>query len=102
MDHDIIIFHRLDKDQIRQIVKLQLDMLNKRLAANKVVLKFSKEALDKITEQGYDPQFGARPLKRVIQKQIEDRLALEILSGKIQPGEEIRVSIEEDKFIFKD
>ncbi|MBN1326400.1 MAG: ATP-dependent chaperone ClpB [Candidatus Cloacimonetes bacterium] len=98
---DIIIFHRLDKDQIRQIVKLQLEMLNKRLAVNKIILKFTEQALEKITEQGFDPQFGARPLKRVIQKQIEDKLALEILSGNINPGGEILVSIEGEKFVFQ-
>jgi ATP-dependent Clp protease ATP-binding subunit ClpB len=97
---DIIVFHRLDKEQIRQIIKLQLNLLNKRLKDKNIELEFSEVALEKLTEMGYDPQFGARPLKRVIQKEIENRLALELLEGNVLPGQKIRIDVKGDEFSF--
>jgi len=98
---DIIVFHRLDKEQVRQIVKLQLVILNKRLKDKNIELEFTDAALDKITEMGFDPQFGARPLKRVIQKEIENRLAIELLEGKVLPGQNIKIDVEGEGFRFK-
>jgi len=98
---DIIVFHRLDEEQIRQIVKLQLEILNKRLKDKNIELEFTDAALDKITEMGFDPQFGARPLKRVIQKEIENRLAIELLEGKVLPGQKIKIDVEGEGFRFK-
>nr|HPR18164.1 AAA family ATPase [Candidatus Cloacimonadota bacterium] len=98
---DIIVFHRLDKEQIRRIVKLQINQLNKRLKDRNIELEFSDAALDKLTEMGFDPQFGARPLKRVIQKEIEDRLAIELLEGNVLPGQKIRIEVEGNEFKFE-
>ncbi len=97
---DIIVFHRLDKKQIRQIVKLQLKNLQKRLNVKNIKLECSDEALDKLTDEGFDPQFGARPLKRVIQKEIENKLALELLEGDILPDQKILVDVENGNYIF--
>ena len=97
---DIIVFHRLDKEQISQIVKLQLEILNKRLKDKNIELEFTDAALDKLTEMGFDPQFGARPLKRVIQKEIENRLAIELLEGNVLPGQKIKIDVEGNNFRF--
>jgi len=92
---DIIVFHRLDKEQIKKIVKLQLGLLQQRLMDKKVEIDFTEAAVDQIAELGFDPQFGARPLKRVIQKEIENKLAIELLEGNIEAGKNI--SIDYDK-----
>jgi len=97
---DIIIFHRLNKEQIKKIVKIQLERLKVRLAEKHIVLEISENALEKLAEQGFDPHFGARPLKRVIQKEIENRLAVEILEGKIIPNHKILVDHNGKEFIF--
>lgn len=76
---DIIVFHRLDKDQIRQIVQLQLNILKKRLMSRDIEISFTDALTDHIAELGYDPQYGARPLKRAIQSQIENPLAKVLL-----------------------
>ncbi|MGB3938725.1 MAG: ATP-dependent chaperone ClpB, partial [Candidatus Cloacimonas acidaminovorans] len=79
---DIILFHRLNKDHIKKIVKLQLDILASRLANRNLQLDFSENLIEHLAEAGYDPAFGARPLKRLIQKEIEDTLAKYILAGQ--------------------
>jgi ATP-dependent Clp protease ATP-binding subunit ClpB len=98
---DIIVFHRLDRKQIRQIVQLQLNALNKRLKDKNIELEFDEAALEKLTSMGFDPQFGARPLKRVIQKEIENRLAIELLEGNVLPGQKITIDLEGDEFRFR-
>lgn len=96
---DIIVFHRLDKEQIKSIVKLQLSLLKKRLQAKKIEVEFSDAAVKEIAELGFDPQFGARPLKRVIQKEIEDKLAIQILEGNIEDGKKLKVDFN-GEFVF--
>jgi ATP-dependent Clp protease ATP-binding subunit ClpB len=98
--YESIVFDRLDKEQVRQIVKLQLNILNKRLKDKNIELEFTDAALDRLTELGFDPQFGARPLKRVIQKEIENRLAIELLEGNVLPGQRIKIDVEGDGFKF--
>jgi len=97
---DIIIFQRLDKEQIKEIVKIQLKYLQDRIKDKNIKLAFSDAALDKLTEMGFDPQFGARPLKRVIQKEIENKLAIEILEGKILPNQKIKIGVKDGEFVF--
>lgn len=80
---DIILFHRLDKEQIRQIVKLQLDILERRVAGRGLRISFGDSLIDHIAEVGFDPQFGARPLKRAIQSELEDTLARQLLAGTL-------------------
>ena len=95
---DIIIFHRLDEEQIKKIVKLQLNLLKNRLKDKNIELEFSDSAISHLAELGFDPQFGARPLKRVIQKEIENKLAIEMLEGKIAVGKKIVVGFDGEKF----
>lgn len=97
---DIIIFHRLNQEQIRDIVRIQISSLQKRLLERKVKISLSDRALDRIAEEGYDPQFGARPLKRVIQREIENKLALEILENKIAENTEIEADFTGREFSF--
>jgi ATP-dependent Clp protease ATP-binding subunit ClpB len=98
---DIIIFHKLEKEQIKKITKMQIELLNQRLAGRNIRLEFSEDAINKIVEAGFDPQFGARPLKRVLQKEIENKLAVEMLEGNIIPGSKIIVDIKNDEFVFQ-
>jgi len=91
---DIILFHRLNKDHIKKIVKLQLDILASRLANRNLQLDFSENLIEHLAEAGYDPAFGARPLKRLIQKEIEDTLAKYILAGQFTSGKKIMLDWE--------
>jgi ATP-dependent Clp protease ATP-binding subunit ClpB len=86
---DIIIFHSLGKEQIAKIIDIQLETLRRHLADRKITLELSPTAREALFKEGYDPSFGARPLKRAIQKLLADELALKILDGEIQPGEHI-------------
>ncbi len=94
---EIIIFHALTKSDIREIVDMQLAQVKKRLAEKKIKLKISEKAKKLIAELGFDPVYGARPLKRVIQKQILDPLALKMVSGEIKPGESFKVDVKNEK-----
>jgi len=98
---DIIVFHRLNKEQIRDIVRIQILYLQNRLLDRKIRLKLTDRCLDKLAEDGFDPQFGARPLKRVIQRDLENRLALEILENKINENSEVKADYDGNEFIFK-
>ncbi len=91
---EVIVFHRLDMDEIKQIVGIQLDRVQKRLADQHIRLILTPEAKQLIASEGYDPIYGARPLKRVIQKQILDALSLEILGGRFKEGDTIKVSVD--------
>jgi ATP-dependent Clp protease ATP-binding subunit ClpB len=96
---EIVLFHRLKESEIRQIVEIQLDNMNKKLISNGLTLTFTKSAIDEIAKLGFDPQFGARPLKRVIQREIENKLAINLLNGSLEGKSEIKVSFDE-YFIF--
>ncbi len=86
---EIILFHPLGRDDIGQIVDLQIDRLNERLAAQQLRIRLTQAAKDAIVEGGYDPAFGARPLRRYIQKNVETLAARKILSGEVMPGQTI-------------
>ncbi|HRP38552.1 MAG TPA: ATP-dependent chaperone ClpB [Chitinophagales bacterium] len=88
---EIVMFHPLLRKQIRQIVELQLGNLHNLLAQREIDLEFTKEALDYLGEEGYDPQYGARPLKRVIQKDVVNALSKKILAGEIDKGCHVKV-----------
>ncbi|MFA5188332.1 MAG: ATP-dependent chaperone ClpB [Patescibacteria group bacterium] len=98
---EIIIFHPLGKKEIEKIIELQLEIVTKRLADKKIKLEFTKALEEYLANKGFDPQFGARPLKRVIQSQILDDLALQIIEGKIKEGQKVKVDVEKDKVVFK-
>ncbi len=97
---EMIIFHPLTKVEIRQIVKLQLARLEKQLGESQIDLDVSEKAVDAIAAEGYDPVYGARPLKRVIQQRILNPLAGEMLEGKHLPGTCLVIDVVGDGFIF--
>ena len=98
---DIIVFHKLTKEETAKIAELLLGSLRKRLAVIGVSLTVSKEAMDLIIEKGYDNEYGARPLKRVIQRHIEDKLSEHILRGEFKEGSVVTVGASDGEFFFK-
>jgi ATP-dependent Clp protease ATP-binding subunit ClpB len=94
---EIIIFRALGLAQIKEIVDIQIEHLRKRLAEKKIDLDLTDEAKQLIAEKGYDPVYGARPLKRTIQKMIQDPLANEILKGNFKEGDRVVVDVDKDK-----
>ncbi len=97
---ETVVFHPLDQSEIRQIADIQLNNLRKRLAARELGLQITETALDLIAEAGFDPVYGARPLKRAVQQQIENPLAQQILGGRFLPGDTIFVDVADDKLTF--
>ena len=97
---EAVVFHPLEKDQIRGIADIQLHMLHERLRERDLSLELTDAATSKLVDVGYDPVFGARPLKRAIQRWIENPLAQDILSGRFMPGSTIVADVENDEFIF--
>jgi ATP-dependent Clp protease ATP-binding subunit ClpB len=97
---ETVVFHPLGKTQIRAITTIQIDLLKKRLQDREIALALSDQALDLLGEAGFDPVYGARPLKRAIQQQLENPLAQEILAGHFGSGDTIRVNVENDVLVF--
>ena len=98
---EIIIFHALVKEQLRNIVQIQIKGLEKRLEDQKLALKISDAGLDYLAELGYDPVYGARPLKRAISRYLETAIAKSILRGEYQPNDTIFVDVEDERLVFK-
>ena len=97
---EIILFHRLKREQMGAIVDIQMARLQKLLDERKLTIELSSEARDWLADKGYEPAYGARPLKRVIQKSLQDPLAEKILAGEIKDGEKIRVGVSGSALIF--
>jgi len=97
---DLVVFHPLGRDHIRKIVDIQLSYLHDRLAERDLAIRLSDEARDKLADAGFDPVYGARPLKRAIQQQVENPLAQEILQGNFKPGDTIDVQVSDDRLEF--
>ena len=97
---DIIIFRSLDEKQLSQIVDIQLQRLEKRLAQQQLALDVDRSAKQLIAKEGYDPQFGARPLKRTIQDLLLDPLATKLLLGEFKPGDRIKVVADDGHLEF--
>jgi ATP-dependent Clp protease ATP-binding subunit ClpB len=97
---EVVVFHPLAKDQLRGIANIQLALLSKRLADLDLTLQVDDAVLDRLLEAGFDPVYGARPLKRVIQRLIENPLAESILAGKFAPGVEIIGRLVEEDIVF--
>ncbi|HEY5164651.1 MAG TPA: AAA family ATPase, partial [Acidimicrobiia bacterium] len=93
---EIVMFHRLDERHIEQIVRLQVDQLRSRLAERNLGLELTEEALAHVAKIGYDPSFGARPLKRVLQKEVADPIALGLLKGDYHDGDVVQVDASSD------
>jgi ATP-dependent Clp protease ATP-binding subunit ClpB len=98
---DIVVFHSLGREQIRAIVDIQLARLRQRLAERDITLRLDDDARDKIGEAGFDTVYGARPLKRAIQSQIENPLAQRILKGDFVPGDRVIVKLKRDQLVFE-
>ncbi len=92
---DVIVFHRLTRDLLHGIVELQLRALNNLLAQRELRLEASPAAVATLADEGFDPVYGARPLKRLIQKKIQDRLALMLLNGTVKPGDSVYVDLDQ-------
>ena len=93
---DTIVFHALDERHLGQIVEIQLGRLRKRLAERQITLEMTTAARDRLVREGYDPAYGARPLKRVIQRELETALARKILEGSIRDGQKVKVDADAD------
>lgn len=98
---EIIVFHSLEKPHLAEIVKLMADQLTRRLKEQEIELELTTAAIDKIAEEGFDPEYGARPLRRAIQKHVEDRLSEELLRGVIQKGQKVTLDVEGENFTVK-
>ena len=98
---DVVVFHPLSREHIRSIVDIQLAYLHARLADREMRIHLSDAARDKLAEAGFDPVYGARPLKRAIQQQVENPLAQEILQGSFKPGDVIEVGVKDHALAFK-
>ncbi|MFA7633637.1 MAG: ATP-dependent chaperone ClpB [Thiohalomonadaceae bacterium] len=97
---EVVVFHPLALEQIHSIANIQIEYLRKRLADREMELELSAAALDRLAEAGFEPVYGARPLKRAIQQQIENPLAQAILAGQFLPGDTIRVDVQDDEMVF--
>ncbi|MEM8681131.1 MAG: ATP-dependent chaperone ClpB, partial [Planctomycetota bacterium] len=98
---ETIVFHPLKRDQIRRIVDLQIDRLERRLADRQLGLVVTEAARNKVAAEGYDPLYGARPLKRVIQQRLENPLATELLKGEYTDGDCVKIDVDGDDFIMQ-
>jgi ATP-dependent Clp protease ATP-binding subunit ClpB len=97
---DIVRFEPLDRSALDEILDIQLELLRRRLAGRRITLEVTPEAKRLLTERGYDPAFGARPLKRVIQRDLGDELAMALLEGRFVDGESIEVDVADGEFVF--
>jgi ATP-dependent Clp protease ATP-binding subunit ClpB len=97
---DIVVFHPLGREPLQRIAEIQIQHLRGRLAARDLGFALTPAALDQLATAGFDPVYGARPLKRAIQQQIENPLAQEILSGKFAPGDAILADVKNGAIVF--
>jgi len=98
---EIIVFHPLEDVHLRQIASLMIQNIAKRLEERNIVLEVSEAAKEHMIKQGFDPVYGARPLRRVIQKTLEDSLSEEILAGRVKMGDKVLLDVEDGKLVFK-
>jgi ATP-dependent Clp protease ATP-binding subunit ClpB len=98
---ETIIFNSLGREQIKSIVDIQLRRLRRNLAERKIAMEVTDEAKALIAEKGYDPTYGARPLKRTIQRLIQDPLAVKILEGEFKEGDHVEIGVQSDALVFK-
>jgi ATP-dependent Clp protease ATP-binding subunit ClpB len=98
---EIVIFRPLGHDELGRIVDIQLGHLRRRLADKRIELEVTDAAKAVLAREGYDPTFGARPLKRTIQRLVQDRLALKLLEGEFSEGDTVTVDAEGDNIVFR-
>jgi len=97
----MIVFHSLEKGHLKEIVSMMSNALTKRLKEQDISLELTDAALEKIADEGYDPQYGARPIRRALQKQVEDRLSEELLKGNVEKGNQVIIDYVNDEFVVK-
>ncbi len=98
---EIVVFHNLDRTHLAQIFDLMVNEISERLVEQKISLAMRKKAREYLIEKGFDEKFGARPLRRLLQKEVEDPLSLEILKGRFGPGDTIDVDMRAGKVTFR-
>jgi ATP-dependent Clp protease ATP-binding subunit ClpB len=98
---EVIMFEPLTRENVSEIVKIQFEDIKQRLFAQNINITITPEAVEWLAQLGYDPQFGARPVKRVIQKQILNELSKQILAGKVNKDKEITIDMFDNKFVFR-
>jgi ATP-dependent Clp protease ATP-binding subunit ClpB len=98
---EIVVFHSLAKKEVEKIIKLQLNFLVSKLKANEITLALSENAIEAIMTLGYDPLYGARPIKRAIQSYVENKIAKDYLKGELKPGSHVELVYENDEFSLK-
>jgi ATP-dependent Clp protease ATP-binding subunit ClpC len=98
---DMIVFHSLERENLREIVTLMSKQLTERLKEQNIDLELTDAALEKVAKEGYDPEYGARPLRRALQKHVEDRLSEELLKGTAIAGQHIVFDVEDDEFVVR-
>jgi ATP-dependent Clp protease ATP-binding subunit ClpB len=98
---DVIIFQSLDEEELSRIVDIQLEKLKNRLAQQQLTLDVDSAAKKLLASEGYDPQFGARPLKRAVQEHILNPLSMRLLEGEFKPGDKIKVTAKGDELVFE-
>ncbi len=98
---EVIVFHQITRDQMKNIVDIQINRLRPRLAERQITLRLSDSAREQLASMGYDPQFGARPLKRVIQREVENRVAHAILDGTVRDGDTVEIDAKGGKLVLE-
>jgi ATP-dependent Clp protease ATP-binding subunit ClpC len=98
---EIIVFRALSEEQLLDITRLLLDRLGRRLRAQRIEVEFSEEAVQLLSREGYDPEFGARPLRRTIQRLVENQLSKLVLDGSVEPGDKVAVDVDGDELRFQ-
>ena len=98
---EIVIFNSLGSEEIKKIVGIQMALLSKRLEAKKITLELTGKAKEFLANSGFDPVYGARPLKRAIQHLIQDPLAMKILEGSVKEGDHVSVDVKDGQVVFK-
>src|SRR5262249_57553403 len=97
---EIIVFRHLDETQLRQITSLLLEETTRRLHAQDISVDFTTEAIDWLAQRGFQPEFGARPLRRTIQREVDNRLSSMLLDGRLRPGQQVTVKVDGDRLGF--
>ena len=98
---EMIVFHSLEKEHLKEIVSFMANALTKRLKEQDIELELTESALEKIAQEGYDPQYGARPIRRALQKHVEDRLSEELLKGNVLTGQVVVFDYKDGEFIVR-
>ena len=98
---EVIMFEPLSRENVTDIVRIQFENIKKRLQEQDISIEMSDEAMDWLAQLGYDPQFGARPVKRIFQKQILNELSKQILAGTVNKDKTINIELKNNQFIFK-